>query len=85
MALAAALRYLLYQGDAHDAYAHSPPSTIPTFLTIDEQYIELYLARFGIILDPSYVLPINHAMQGNPEASRLTKVRCARRAQRTCN
>ena len=71
LALAAALNYLIYGGDARDAYAHSPSSTIPTYLSLDEQYIEWYFERYGIQLDPSLVLPIQHAMQGNPEAGRL--------------
>ncbi len=71
MALAAALCYLIFGGDARDAYAHSPGSLIKTFLTIDDQYVEWYFERFGITLDKSLVLPINNAMQGNPEASRL--------------
>ena len=70
-ALSAALGYRVYGGDAVDAYAHSPAPDVPTFVTIDDAFAEWYQHRFGVVLDRSYVLPVQHALQGHPEAGRL--------------
>ena len=69
--LAAQLNYRVYAGDAKDAYAHSPPPDIPTFVSIDDQYAEWYEWKFGQKLDRSMVLPVLHALQGHPESGRL--------------
>ncbi|GAX10430.1 hypothetical protein FisN_21Lu161 [Fistulifera solaris] len=71
IALAAALCYLIYKADAKDAYAHSPPPGVPTYVEIDDAYADWYKDRFGIDLDRSLVLPVNHALQGHPESGKL--------------
>ena len=63
--------YLIYGGDAKDAYAHSPPPSIPTFVFIDDQYAEWYEWKFGVKLDRKKVLPVQHALQGHPESGKL--------------
>ena len=63
--------YLIYGGDAKDAYAHSPPPSIPTFVSIDDQYAEWYEWKFGVKLDRKKVLPVQHALQGHPESGKL--------------
>jgi hypothetical protein len=55
-ALAAALNYLVYGGDAQDAFAHSPAPKIPTFVHINKAFAEWYKHRFSIILDCCQVL-----------------------------
>ena len=70
-ALAAACNFLVFGGDAQDAFAHSPPPEHPTFISLDDAYIEWYKERFGKTLDRSYVLPVLHAHQGHPESGRL--------------
>ena len=70
-ALSTALGYTQYGGDARDAYAHSPPPSVPCFARIDDAYAEWYKARFDVVLDKNLVLPIQHALQGHPEAGVL--------------
>jgi Reverse transcriptase (RNA-dependent DNA polymerase) len=70
-ALSTALGYTQYGGDARDAYTHSPPPSVPCFARIDDAYAKWYLNRFGIVLDKNLVLPIQHALQGHPEAGVL--------------
>ena len=57
--------------DATNAYANSPPPAQPTFVYIDDQYADWYLARFGIALNRDMVLPVQHALQGHPESGAL--------------
>ena len=70
-ALAAEMGYRVYGGDAKDAYAHSPPPERPTFCEIDDAYAEWYKFRFGVDIDRTMVLPVQHALQGHPESGRL--------------
>ena len=70
-ALAAHKGYQVFGGDAQDAYAHSPPPEVPTFVTIDDQYADWYETRFNKPLDRTKVLPVMHALQGHPEAGKL--------------
>ena len=70
-ALSAHMGYRVYGGDAQDAYAHSPPPEVPTFVSLDSQYIDWYEHKHNIKLDPSHVLPVQHALQGHPESGRL--------------
>ena len=70
-ALSAHRGHGVYGGDAMDAYAHSPPPAVPTYVAIDEAYSDWYYAWYGIRLDKSYVLPVLHALQGHPESGRL--------------
>ena len=70
-ALSAHLGYGVYGGDATDAFAHSPPPDVPTYVSVDEAYADWYESRFGKRLDRSFVLPVLHALQGHPESGRL--------------
>jgi hypothetical protein len=71
LALSASLNYLIYGGDAQDAFAHSPAPTVPTFVSIDDAYSDWYFDKYGIRLARGLVLPVLHALQGHPEAARL--------------
>ena len=61
----------MFGGDAQDAYAHSPPPDVPTFVEINDAYADWYKHRFGVDLDHSMVLPVRHALQGHPESGKL--------------
>ena len=70
-ALVAQLGYKVFGGDATDAFAHSPPPDRLTYVAIDDSYAEWYQEHFGITLDHSMVLPVQHALQGHPESGKL--------------
>ena len=70
-ALAAHMNYKVFGGDAQDAYAHSPPPETPTFVSIDDAYVDWYEHRFKKKLNRSHVLPVLHALQGHPESGKL--------------
>ena len=57
--------------DATNAYANSPPPDQPTFVVIDDQYADWYLARHGVAISRNMVLPVQHALQGHPESGAL--------------
>ena len=63
--------YRIYAGDATDAYAHSPPPAIPTFVSIDDVYADWYKWKFGKEIDHRKVLPVQHVLQGHPESGQL--------------
>ena len=69
-ALSAALNYTVYGGDAQDAFAHSPAPKVPTFVQINDAFAEWYKSCFQLTLDHRQVLPVQHALQGHPEAAR---------------
>ncbi|KAI2500319.1 hypothetical protein MHU86_14199 [Fragilaria crotonensis] len=49
-ALCAHEGYVSLKVDATNAYANSPPPNQPTFVVIDDQYADWYLARHGTVL-----------------------------------
>ena len=58
--------------DAGNAFAEAPPATEPFFMRIDDQFREWWTEYKGRPpIPPGYVLPVNHALQGHPEAPRL--------------
>ncbi|KAI2490764.1 hypothetical protein MHU86_23811 [Fragilaria crotonensis] len=57
--------------DATNAYANSPPPNQPTFVVIDDQYADWYLARYEVAISRDMVLPVQHALQGHPESGAL--------------
>ena len=63
--------YRIYGGDAKDAYAHSPPPSVPTYVSIDDQYADWYKWKYGVDIDRKMVLPVQHALQGHPESGKL--------------
>jgi hypothetical protein len=67
-ALALALNFTTFGGDAQDAYAHSPAPTVPTFVRIDDAYSDWYFDTFNIRLNRGLVLPVQRALQGHPES-----------------
>jgi hypothetical protein len=71
LALSASLNYLIFGGDAQDAFAHSPAPTDPTYVAIDDAYSDWYFDKCAVRLERGLVLPVLRALQGHPEAARL--------------
>jgi hypothetical protein len=58
--------------DAGNAFAEAPPTTEPFYMRIDDQFREWWTEHLGRPPIPhGHVLPVNHALQGHPEAPRL--------------
>jgi hypothetical protein len=71
-ALAAIYGLIITFGDTSNAFQQSPPPTRKCYLYIDDAYASWYYKRFGQHLDRSaYVIPVERALQGHPEAGRL--------------
>jgi Reverse transcriptase (RNA-dependent DNA polymerase) len=62
---------VIYGADATNAFANSPPPSVPTYVNIDDAYWDWYLDRHKVKLDRSKVLPVMHALQGHPESGYL--------------
>ena len=71
LALAAEKNFLLFGGDAKDAFTHSPAPEVPTYIMINNQYYEWYFHSFKKRLDKSRVLSVLRALQGHPESGKL--------------
>ena len=71
VAIATAMLLTIFGGDVIDAFAHSPGPSRPTFMKLDDAFIEWYFARFGVRLSRDMVVPVLRALQGHPEAGRL--------------
>ena len=69
--LSASLGYDVYGGDALDAFDHSPPPVVPTYVSINDAYADWYFWKTGRKIDRSKVLPVLHALQGHPESGKL--------------
>jgi hypothetical protein len=59
--LAATLGMLVWFLDATNAYANSPGPQTPTYVYINTNYAAWYAACYGVTLDRSRVLPVQHA------------------------
>ena len=58
--------------DAGNAFAEAPPATEVFYMRIDDQFREWWTEHMNRPpIPPGYVLPVNHALQGHPEAPRL--------------
>jgi hypothetical protein len=58
--------------DAGNAFAEAPPPVEPFYMAIDDQFRTWWTECLGNDPIPEgYVLPVNHALQGHPEAPRL--------------
>ena len=71
LAISAYLDLKIYGGDAKDAFAHSPAHSVPTFVTIDDQYSDWYKFKFGRQIDHDRVLPVLRALQGHLKSGKL--------------
>ena len=71
LALKAEQNFLLFCGDAKDAFAHFPAPEFPAFMMIDNQYYVWYLYKFGRKLNQSHVLPVLRVRQGHLESGKL--------------
>jgi hypothetical protein len=71
-AMTAQLCLIAMGADAGNAFAEAPPATEPFYMRIDDQFREWWTECQGRPpIPPGYVLPVNHALQGHPEAPRL--------------
>ncbi len=69
---AVASKNLIVRGaDASNAFAEANAPDIPLYVRIDAQYKEWYNRRYDKQIPDNYVLPVNKALQGHPESSRL--------------
>ena len=67
-----ASKNLIVRGaDASNAFAEANAPEIPLYVRIDAPYREWYKHRYNKEIPPVYVLPVNKALQGHPESSRL--------------
>ena len=67
-----ASKNLIVRGaDASNAFAEANAPEIPLYVRIDAQYKEWYKHRYNKEIPSDYVLPVNKALQGHPESSRL--------------
>jgi hypothetical protein len=58
--------------DAGNAFGKAPPPVQPFYMAIDDQFITWWTKHMHSEPIPNgYVLPVNHALQGHPEAPRL--------------
>ena len=71
VALCAADGLTIYGGDAKDAFAHSPGPSKPTFMKLDDAFVDWYKKRTGVTLERDLVMPVLRALQGHPEAAKL--------------
>jgi hypothetical protein len=70
--LAAQNNYIVLGADAGNAFAEAPPPDQAFYMIIDEQYNTWWTEHLKRPpIPPGYVLPVNHALQGHPEAPRL--------------
>jgi hypothetical protein len=70
-AIAAARGLIIHTGDCTNAYANADSPTHPTFLGVDEAYSDWFLRQTKVAITPGFVLPIQKALQGHPEAGAL--------------
>ena len=63
--------YIAIGADASNAFAEAPPPKAPLYVLVDKQYREWYKTKTGRNVPKGYVLRVNHAIQGHPEAPRL--------------
>ena len=70
-ALTAALGMVTISADATNGYANSPPPGVPTYVWVDDPYIDWYYEKHGVKLTKDMVLPVQHALQGHPESGAL--------------
>jgi hypothetical protein len=71
-ALAAIHCLIISFGDTTNAFQQSPPPTRKCYLRIDDAYASWYYKHFGMLLERSaYVIPVERALQGHPEAGCL--------------
>jgi hypothetical protein len=71
-ALAAVYGLISTFADTANAFQQSPPPTRKCYLYVDDAYASWFLKRHGCHIDRSaYVIPVERALQGHPEAGRL--------------
>ena len=68
----AALKNLkVYGADVSNAFAEAPPPVDPLYMTVDEPFRDWWESLHRDPIQRGYVLPVQKAIQGHPEAPRL--------------
>ena len=62
LGMCSSLGFKIYGADMKDAYAHSPAPSVPTYLSIDDQYSDWYLKRKNRKVDKRKVLRVRHCL-----------------------
>jgi hypothetical protein len=71
-AVGAAENLLIFGADVSNAFAEAPPPKQGFFIRPDQEFVEWWTIHKGRPpIPPGYVIPINSAMQGHPESTRL--------------
>ena len=67
---------LAFGADAGNAFAEAPPPMVPFYMKIDVQFMEWWVEceQNDPIPPDDYVLLVQHALQGHPEAPRLREI-----------
>ena len=68
--IAAITNHIVLLTDAVNAYANARGPTIPTFIRVDDAFIDWYSTRFNVTLHRGMVVQAKHALQGHPEAGK---------------
>ena len=69
MGICADLGLTVFGGDATDAYTRYPAPN-NTYLAVDDAYAEWYKDKHAIEISKIYVLPMYHALQGQPKSEK---------------
>ena len=70
-ASSALLQMIVLGADASNAFAEAPPPKAPLYVEIDQQFRDWWASKGRKPIPKGYVLPVQHALQGHPESSRL--------------
>ena len=70
-AAVAAKNFIVRGCDASNAFAEAPPPKHPLYVRIDRQFREWWASKNRAQIPADYVLPVQKALQGHPEAPRL--------------
>ena len=71
LAIAFHLDLHIYGTDASDAFLHTPGPSVPSFVSIYDQFSDWYIHKFGKNIDRDKVLPVLRSLQGHPDPGRL--------------
>ena len=70
-ATAALKNFKVFGADVRNAFAEAPPPNDPLYMTIDQPFREWWASKGREPIPSHYVLPVQRALQGHPEAPRL--------------
>ena len=71
LAIAFHLDLHIYGTDASDAFLHTPGPSVPSFVSIYDQFSDWYIHKFGNNINIEIFLPVMRSLQGYMESGRL--------------